>query len=100
MPTKVYPPPVLQQVNASKTEMIAGESVTFTAVVTGGKAPYRYHYRLFKDGEDYKKIGWTAEGSRPSTLNHPGAWRMQMLVEDADGLRTAYVLSPIVTVHP
>ena len=94
------PPPELTEVQASKTEMAAGESVTFTAVVNGGTPPYLYHYRLIKDGEDYKKIGWTAEGSRPSTLNHPGVWQMQMLVEDADGLRTAYVLSPIVTVHP
>ena len=90
--------PVLSSVTASKTTMTAGQSVTFTAVVSSGTGPFRYHYRLIKDGADYKKIGWIENASRMSILNHAGVWRMQMLVEDAYGQRSDYVLSPPVTV--
>lgn len=90
--------PTLVGVGVSKLRVGTGEAVTFRPLVHGGMKPYRYHYRLFLDGEEYKSVGWLEEDVRTSILHPPGVWRMEVLVVDAGDKPSEYVLSPGVTV--
>lgn len=90
--------PVLSAVDADKTTMTAGDTVTFTPRVSGGVKPYRYHYVLFRDGAQIKDIGWLEDAARRSQLSTPGIVTMQVQVEDAQGKLSQSVLSTEVTV--
>ncbi len=48
-------PLVLSSVTASKTTAKVGDTVTWTATATGGKAPLQYCFYIYKDGTAVKK---------------------------------------------
>lgn len=89
--------PVISRVDASKSAMMTGESVTFTPIVTGGVEPYRYFYRLWHNGTVYKEV-WSLEKTRSPELHMAGEWQMEVLVEDADRLQSSHKMSPKVIV--
>lgn len=91
--------PVLTAVDADRTSLTAGESVTFTPRVSGGVPPYRYHYVLYRDGKEIKDIGWLEDAARRSQLSVPGVVRMKVEVQDANGSLTQAVMSTEVTVN-
>ncbi len=96
--TVVYPPdtvfdnaftqPVpdfsLLQVDVDRTAIMAGETVTWTPVVNGGIKPYAYHYRLMKDGIQYKDYGWVKDAAKSLKLSKAGTYVMEVTVRDAD----------------
>ncbi len=97
--TPAESPLILSGINASKTSVETGETVYFTPVVSGGKAPYQFTYMLYKDGEAYSDYPWLSNASEPVELKEAGVYQMEGMAMDANGTQSQSVMSPKVTVR-
>ena len=90
-------PPVISGITANKTSAFVGESITWTAAVTGGAGTLRYCFYIYKDGTVVYNSGYGTASSIPYTPTEAGSYKAKVFVKDEAG-KSAARLSGVTTV--
>ena len=78
-------PLTVTKATPGKTSAAPGEAVTWTAAASGGTAPYRYCFYVFKDGAVKERGSYGAANAYTCTLTETGTWTVRVYVKDASG---------------
>ncbi len=89
--------PTVTAVTPDKASAAPGDTVTWTATASGGKAPLQYCFYVYRDGAVVKKGSYGSSNAFSYAVGDPGEYTAKAFVKDAAG-RTANLLGGKVTV--
>ncbi len=92
------PSPVMIGVTSEKTEMLIGQSNSWTVQSQGGTAPLEYFGRLMREGELYRNLGWQAESVFTASIADGGLYTLEVRASDSAGYTSAFMASPVLKV--
>ena len=78
-------PLTVSDARADKTAAAIGDPITWTASASGGTAPYRYCFYVFKDGAVKERGSYGAANTYTCTPTEAGTWTVRVYVKDASG---------------
>ncbi len=78
-------PLAIESVKASKSAVVAGESITWTATAVGGTSPLKYCFYIFRDGAVMQKGAYGTGNTCTFTPDTAGIWTVRVYVKDASG---------------
>ncbi len=88
--TTVVQLPRVQAMTAKYAVREAGGRNRWYAEAADGKAPYKYYFRLYKDGEVCQNSGWISDDNYGAELKEPGTYVMYVKVQDAAGEKSEF----------
>ena len=78
-------PLTVSSVKADSPTADVGDTITWTASASGGKAPLRYCFYVYKDGKVVKKGAYGFTASCSCTVAENGAYKVKVFVKDNAG---------------
>ena len=78
----VAAPITITSVTANKTSAVSGETITWTATVTGGTAPLQYCFYIYKNGTTVYKGAYSAAKTISYTPTAAGTYTAKVFVLD------------------
>ena len=78
-------PLTVDSLTVSKTTAKVGDTVTWTAAASGGKAPLKYCFYVYRDGKVVQKGSYGAANTTSFKIDAAGAWTAKVFVKDAAG---------------
>ena len=78
-------PLAITGITANKTSASAGDTITWTAAVTGGSGTLRYCFYVYKDGAVVLNTGYGSAKSVSYTAAEAGSYSVKLFVKDSGG---------------
>ncbi len=79
-------PLAVSSIAPSTTSAHVNDSVTWTVTATGGEAPYKYRYYVYKDGAEVTKSSYITASSYSYTPTETGSYTVKVFVKDSAGI--------------